>query len=295
MRTPAQILDRLSLQARVWLVIVLVIAGLAALTVVSAVETRKHQMSTLTDNLSNHVDSAVAIAESFRKRAEAGEFDQTEAQKRALRVIETMRWGNGTGYLFATDSQLVLRMHPFRGNDIGKFVGDDKDPSGVMLYRNILAADQANGRGTTEYIWPIPGTKTSGPKRAYSVWYKPWDLHFGTGAYYTAINAAYRANLMSQLIRAGVIGLLVILVVWQSMRSIRLGIGGEPSFAMAMAARIADGDLQRPADEPGFAPASLLGALQRMRDKLTGIVHEVQRGSQVVSTPRGRSPAATTT
>jgi len=277
-------LDRLSLQARVWLVIVLVIAGLAALTVVSAVETRKQQMSTLTADLSNHVDSAVAIAEAFRKRAEAGEFDQAEAQKRALRVIETMRWGNGTGYLFATDSQLVLRMHPFRGKDIGKFVGDDKDPNGVMLYRNILAVDQADGRGTSEYIWPIPGTKTSGPKRAYSVWYKPWDLHFGTGAYYTAINAAYRANLMAQLIRAGVIGLLVILVVWQSMRSIRHGIGGEPSFAMAMAARIADGDLQRPVDEPEFAPASLLGALQRMRGKLTGIVHEVQRGSQVVST-----------
>jgi methyl-accepting chemotaxis protein len=269
-------LDRLSLHARVWLVIVLVIAGLAALTVVSAVETRKQQMSTLTADLSNHVDSAVAIAEAFRKRAEAGEFDQAEAQKRALRVIETMRWGNGTGYLFATDSQLVLRMHPFRGKDIGKFVGDDKDPNGVMLYRNILAVDQADGRGTSEYIWPIPGTKTSGPKRAYSVWYKPWDLHFGTGAYYTAINAAYRANLMAQLIRAGVIGLLVILVV--------LGIGGEPSFAMAMAARIADGDLQRPADEPEFAPVSLLGALQRMRGKLTGIVHEVQRGSQVVST-----------
>ncbi len=79
MRTPAQILDRLSLQVRVWLVIVLVIAGLAALTVVSAVETRKQQMATLTTDLANHVASAVAIADSFEQRAKAGEFDPAQA------------------------------------------------------------------------------------------------------------------------------------------------------------------------------------------------------------------------
>jgi methyl-accepting chemotaxis protein len=284
MRSPAQLFDRLSLQARVWLVIVLVIAGLASLTVISAMEIRHQQMATLTADLSNHVDSAISIAESYRKRAEAGEFDQAEAEKRALQVIESMRWADGTGYLFATDSKLVLRMHPFLPKNIGKFVGDDKDPNGVLIYRNILAVDQEKGRGTSEYTWPIPGTKSAGPKLAYSVWYKPWNLHFGTGAYYVAINAAYRHNLMAQLLRAAVIGLLVILVVWQSMRSIRSNIGGEPAFAVAMAGRIADGDLAGPEGEPAFAPESLLGALQRMREKLTGIVSEVQRGSQVVST-----------
>ena len=84
--------------------------------------------------------------------------------------------------------------------------------------------------------------------------------------------------------RAALVGLLVMLVVWLSMRSIRNNLGGEPSFAMDMAARVASGDLSRTGDEPAFAPQSLLGALQRMRDKLTGIVNEVQRGSQVVST-----------
>ncbi|ODV10091.1 MAG: chemotaxis protein [Rhodanobacter sp. SCN 68-63] len=284
MRTPAQMLDRLSLQARVWLVIVLVIAGLAALTVVSAMETRRQQMTALTDDLANHVASAVAIADSFRARAAAGEFDEAEAQKRALAAIQAMRWDDGTGYLFAIDSKLMLRMHPMRPDFIGKYVGDEHDRNGTQQYRLMLAVDQKDGHGLTNYVWPMPGTKAIEPKVSYSQWYKPWDLHFATGAYYVKINADYRHNLMQQLLRAGLIGLLVILVVWQSMRSIRLGIGGEPSFAVAMAARIADGDLQKPVGEPEFAPASLLGALQRMRDKLTGIVHEVQRGSQVVST-----------
>jgi len=277
-------LDRLSLQARVWLVIVLVIAGLAALTVVSAVETRKQQMATLTTDLANHVASAVAIADGFEKRAKAGEFDDAEARKRALAAIQSMRWDQGTGYLFAFDSGLVMRMHPISPALVDTNVGEKVDPTGKKLFQAMLATDKTGGAGVTEYMWPLPDSKEQAPKISYTAWYKPWDLHFGTGAYYTNINAAYRHNLLAQLIRAGVIGLLVILVVWQSMRSIRHGIGGEPSFAMTMAARIADGDLQRPADEPEFAPASLLGALQRMRDKLTGIVHEVQRGSQVVST-----------
>ncbi len=284
MRSLSRFFDHLSLNARVWLVIVLVIAGLATLTMVTALETRKQQMAALEVDLANHVDSAMAIAESFRQRAAAGEFDQAEAQKRALAAIQAMRWDNGTGYLFALDSKLVLRMHPMRSKDVGKYVGDEHDRNGTPQYRLMVEADQKAGHGLTEYVWPMPGTKKIEPKISYSHWYKPWDLHFATGAYYVNIDAAYRANLESQLLRAGLIGLLVILVVWQSMRSIRNNLGGEPRFAVAMASRIAGGDLQRPADEPTFGQDSLLGALQRMRETLTGIVHGVQRGSQVVST-----------
>ena len=284
MRSPIRFLGRLSLNARVWLVIALVVAGLIALTVASAMETRKQQMADLQKDLANHVASAVAIADGFRARATAGEFSDAEAQKRALAAIQMMRWDNGTGYLFALDSKLILRMHPMRPTFVGKYVGDEHDRDGTQQYRLMLAADQKDGHGLTRYVWPMPGTKTIEPKISYSQWYKPWDLHFATGAYYVDIDAAYRHNLEAQLIRAAIIGLLVILVVWQSMRSIRVTLGGEPAFAVAMAARIADGDLVRPGDEPAFAPASLLGALQRMRDKLTGIVNEVQRGSQVVST-----------
>ncbi len=283
MLSPTRFFNHLSLHARVWLVIALVIAGLATLTVIGAVETRRQQMTTLEIDLANHVASAISIADSFRARSAAGEFDQGEAQKRALAVIQAMRWDNGTGYLFAFDSKLILRMHPMKAKDVGKYLGDEHDRDGTQQYRLMLAVDQKDGHGLTNYVWPMPGTKAIEPKVSYSQWYKPWDLHFATGAYYVNINATYRHNLMAQLLRAAVIGLLVILVVWQSMRSIRSSIGGEPVFAVSMAGRIADGDLGRPDDEPEFAPESLLGALQRMRGKLTGIVNEVQRGSQVVS------------
>jgi methyl-accepting chemotaxis protein len=74
----------------------------------------------------------------------------------------------------------------------------------------------------------------------------------------------------------------VILVVWESMRSIRRSIGGEPSVALSMASRIADGDLH--GDALQTTPGSLLDALSRMRGRLTDIVGEVQHGAQAVST-----------
>ena len=284
MRTPTEFFNRLSLNARVWLVIALVIMGLSALVGISAVEMRQRQMAALATELADHVASAVAIADSFQKRAAAGEFDEAEAQKRAFAVIGAMRWDHGSGYLFAFDSKLYMRMHPISPALVGKFVGDKADPNGKKLFQAMLSVDQADGGGLTRYVWPLPDTKEQAPKISYTEWFKPWDLHFGAGAYFTDIDAAYAHDLKVEIARALVIALLVILVVWQSMRSIRNTLGGEPAFAVAMAGRIADGDLAGRADEPEFSPHSLLGALQRMRDKLTGIVHEVQRGSQAVST-----------
>src|SRR5690606_22615782 len=83
---------------------------------------------------------------------------------------------------------------------------------------------------------------------------------------------------------AGMVALLVILLVWLSMRSIRRSIGGEPDFAVAMATRIANGDLAKDDDAKVFVEGSLLAELERMRARLTGIVGEVQHGSQAVST-----------
>src|SRR3546814_3613721 len=73
------------------------------------------------------------------------------------------------------------------------------------------------------------------------------------------------------------------------MRSIRRSIGGEPGFAVAMATRIANGDLGKDDGGKTFAVGSLLAELVRMRDRLIGIVGEVQHGSQAVSSAAQQS------
>jgi methyl-accepting chemotaxis protein len=223
------------------------------------------------------------VAQGFHDRATAGEFSDEEAQRRALAAIRSMRWNGGAGYVFVFDSNLVMRMHPMLAAKEGKNIRDDTDSEGKPLYQLMLAVDRDHGAGLTEYVWPMPPDKKIEPKISYTAWFKPWDLHIGAGAYYVDINTQFRQMLEGSLLRALLVGLLVIGVVWQSMRSIRQSIGGEPAFALAMAARIAVGDLAGHG-EARFTAGSMLDALERMRTKLVEIVRDVQQGSQVVST-----------
>ena len=285
MKSPFSFIDRLSLAAKVWLVIAFVIAGLATLTVVSAFDSRRLQMEARVRALRDQVSTAMAVAQGFQDRAKAGEFSEKEAKHRAFDVIRSMRWGNGgSGYVFVFDSKLVMQVHAFLPEKQGKDVSDDKDPNGKPIWRVMAQTDREHGSGVTEYVWPMPPDKKIEPKISYSAWFKPWDLHMGTGAYFVDINEQFRHALLVSLLEAALVGLLVIGVVWQSMRSIRRSIGGEPAFALAMAARIADGDLATGNRDADFAPGSMLHALQRMQNKLVEIVREVQQGSQVVST-----------
>ncbi|QNK02549.1 methyl-accepting chemotaxis protein [Dyella telluris] len=285
MKSPLKFIDRLSLAAKVWLVIAFVIAGLVTLTVVSAFDSRRLQMEARVHALSDHVATAMAVAQSFHDRAKAGEFTDEDAKRRAFAVIRAMRWGNGgSGYVFVFDSNFIMHVHAFLPEKEGKNVADDKDPNGKPLWQMIRQVDREKGAGVTEYVWPMPPDKKIESKITYSAWFKPWDMHMGTGAYFVDINTQFQHALLVSLLEAALVGLLVIGVVWQSMRSIRQSIGGEPAFALAMAARIADGDLATGDDGKTFAAGSMLDALQRMRAKLVEIVGEVQQGSQVVST-----------
>ncbi len=277
---------RTRLNTRVWMVTTVVVAGLMAQTIMAGIESRGVQMRALQDTLEQHVTAAMAIADAYHARAQKGELSDLEARVNALQDIEAMRWANNTGYVFAFDSSLTMRMHPLRHDDIGKNIREDVDGKGFHHYEAMLATDTSVGHGMTRYTQIMPKTKELKDKISFSSWYKPWDLHFVSGAYFDAIDAAFQAQLKRDLVKSGLIALLALAIVWFSMSSIRTSLGGEPNDAVEIAGRIAGGDL-RADGAAAFAPESLLGALERMRGTLSSIVTEVQEGAHVVSTTSG--------
>jgi methyl-accepting chemotaxis protein len=274
---------RTTLNTRVWMVMAVVVLGLAGQAVMSGIESRRAQMEGLAGTLEQHVSAAMTVAEAYHARAEKGEMSDLEARIAALADIEAMRWSKNTGYVFAFDSSLTMRMHPLRSGDIGKNIREDADGKGFHQYVAMLDADTKDGHGMTRYTQIMPKTNELKDKISYSAWYKPWDLHFISGAYFDDIDAAFRAQMQRDLARSGGIAALALLIVWLSMSSIRTTVGGEPRDAVEIAGRIAGGDL-RSDGAVAFAPASLLGALERMRGTLSSIVSEVQEGAHVVST-----------
>ncbi|MGS0999753.1 methyl-accepting chemotaxis protein [Rhodanobacter sp. UC4451_H18] len=275
-------LSRLSLNARVMLVVVVVVAGLAGLTVLNAFESRNRQMFELERMLGNEIESAISVANGFHARAVKGEFSQAEAQKLALAQIHDMRWDGGAGYIFVFGTDLIMRLHPLHPEWAGKDISAEADANGMRHYRLMSEADVKDGHGIIRYTQKMPDGGNM-DEITYSLLFKPWNLNFASGADVDNIDAEFRQALETSLGEAGLVAMLVVLLVWLSMRSIRQSIGGEPDFAMAMASRIANGDLSRDDDGKRFVSGSLLAELARMRDKLTGIVGEVQHGSQTVS------------
>jgi len=275
--------DRLSLNARLVMVVTMVVLGLSGLTVMNALQSRAGQMEGLERLLRSQIESAVSVAESFHQRAARGEFGEAEAQQRALAQIHDMQWNKGAGYVFAFDDNYVLTEHPVMRDKLGKSVREMTDQNGKPIFQAMHDVDIKDGRGVTYYDWLKPGTGKVVGKLTYTARYQPWGMHFGAGAYFDDIDAQFRHTLTVNLASAGLLGLLVIALVWISMRSIRRSIGGEPAFAVAMATRIADGDLAHDDGSKVFAEGSLLAELVRMRDRLTGIVGEVHHGSQAVS------------
>jgi len=277
---------RTRLNTRVWMVMTVVVLGLVAQTVMSGVESRRMQMQRLQESLAQHVAAALAIADSYRVRADKGEMSMDKAKAEALQHIEAMRWDDGSGYVFAFDSDLRMRLHPLRHGDIGKDIRNDVDGKGFHHYDAMLEADRKDGHGMTRYTQIMPKTKELRDKISYSIWYKPWDLHFISGAYFQEIDASFEAQLKSNLLQSGLIALLALFIVWFSMSSIRATLGGEPRDAMAIASRIAGGDLRADASA-AYASESVLGSLERMRGTLASIVTEVQEGAHIVSTTSG--------
>jgi len=275
--------SRLSLNARVVLVVVMVVAGLASLTVMSAFESRDRQMDGLERTLRSEIQAAISVATAYDKRAAAGEFSDAEAEKLALRQIADMQWDNGTGYIFAFDNGLTMRMHPLKKELVGKNIADETDAKGKPHYRLINESNLKDGHTIIRYTQVMPDGSGK-DKLTYSQLFKPWGLNFSAGAYFDDINAQFEHSLAINLLKAAVVGLLVILVVWLSMRSIRLSIGGEPAFAVKMVSQMADGNLSlKGAENVVLPPGSMMHAMQRLHMKLIEVVGQVQQGSQVVS------------
>lgn len=71
-------------------------------------------------------------------------------------------------------------------------------------------------------------------------------------------------------------------------RSIRKQLGGEPAQATAVAMQIAEGDLTATIDLTSDDDSSMMYAISKMRDNLTGIVQEVRSGTDAIATASGQ-------
>jgi methyl-accepting chemotaxis protein len=254
---------------------------LLAVFSVNALQSRTLRLEERKTQLSNAGEIAVSIAKEYAALAAAGKLPLDEAKKQVLDRTRALRFG-ASGYLTVYDDKTVL-MHPIKPELIGTSIGQTVDPEGHKPYVDGIAAAQAGGAGFIEYLWAKPGSQKPEPKLTYIQVYQPWGWYFMTGLYIDDLDRAFYAQLAGAAVWLAVIGALLTAIVWFVVRSVERSIGGDPEDAVAVAQRIAAGDLGMDVAVRAGFDASLMAAMKRMRDALAGIVGDVRAGTDLIA------------
>ena len=264
-----------SMIAILWIGLLLIVAFGAWQSRDSMIRERRAQLQTLTEE-------ALSIANHYYTLSQQNQMSEADAQKRALAVIQSLRYGTD-GYLIVFNSQNVVLMHPILPKLVGKSLGNLKDANGVHMFAELSAAANRPGGGFVNYLWAKPGHTAPVAKTGYGDRFAPWDWCLSTGMYMDDLSAEFYKELAVWLGVAFVLGGLASLVMVLVARSVRSSIGGELEVAVDTARRIAEGDLTSHVNVQGGNTRSLMHALSAMQASLVQTIARVRGGAENIN------------
>ena len=201
---------RLRIAGRLYALVGLFALGCAVLTAALVYLQSQRQMDARVRELEALVDSATGVFEAHRKLAESGAMSQDDALKRALMVIEGMRYGNNDYFIvYRNEPDLPLVMTGGTKTNIGKLMIDQKDRNGYPFSRDMKRDIDAQGKALTQFIWTRPGSDVPIGKTNFSKLYRPWNIIVVTGVFADDLAAELRTNIY----QAGSIGLVLLLAL----------------------------------------------------------------------------------
>jgi len=227
----------------------------------------------------NFVQQSIGIAQKYADAAKAGQMSDADARTRAMAEIRPLRY-DGKEYVFISDVQSHMLMHPIKPEMEGKDMSDYKDAAGMRLFDSMAAIARKDGQGYIDYQWPKPGSSDSEPKRSYVAGFAPWGWVVGSGVYVTeARDAAVRFAAVS--LAVGVAGgLAVFLFVHRLARSMQRRLHAVETTLEG----IAGGDLtQALVDNRDDEIGRLVRAVNRTRDGLASVVSQVRSSTDSIA------------
>ena len=300
-----------SFSGRLLLPPLLALIGLLLLGAISLQTLDKVLRTTREAQLKSVVEVALGVVGQYQSQERAGLLSKEAAQEKAKEAVKAMRYA-GVEYLWINDlGRPVPRMvmHPTVPNLDGKTLDDTRfnkatlryDPKsrqeqkldGQNLFVAFVDAAEKDGEGFVAYPWHkvrADGTLTTElfPKLSYVRKFEPWGWVIGTGTYVDDLdNTFWQASFWITVV-AAVCLVLLLLVSLLVRRRVLAQVGGEPLAAVAVAHRIAEGDLVSGFDAQHIhSRESVIGALEEMRQKLDQLVSAIVQHAHHLSKDMG--------
>ncbi len=210
-----------------------------------------------------------------------GKLTREQAQAQA---VEAMRaFGTKDNYFQVVDDTNTVRVHA-NAKYLGMQTRGVKQQNGEYsfdLYREAVRKQGFPAYVTLPVKKPGGDEKSLAPKLNGLSYFKPWGWLVMAGFYVDDISANTVRYSRGLIVVAVFTVLLTALLLAYVARSIYARLGGEPTFAAAMAEAVARGDLTM--QLPTARTGSLLWSLGRMQQQMRDLVGRVKRDSGVLT------------
>jgi len=267
---------------RLGILIACALAGVLALSAAFLWSERNLIMEERQASVRQNVEAAHSVLVHYQREAAAGRLSEADAKRQAMATIKAMRY-SGAEYFWINDFTPTMVMHPIRPELDGKNLSENKDPTGKRLFVEFVNVARAAGAGHVPYLWPKPGSDKPVPKTSYVQAFQPWGWIIGSGVYVDTVEATFLQRLLRFGLAALVLGAVLVGVGVLVARGLLRQLGGEPAYAVEVAQRIAQGELDVAIAVPARAERSLLHAMRGMRDSIAGIVGGVRQGADAIA------------
>ncbi|MCQ4162099.1 cache domain-containing protein [Roseomonas sp. GC11] len=258
------------LAARMGAIMLLAVLALAGLAVEAGREQARVLEQGRVEMLRAVVDTVLSIARREAAEEQAGRQSRAEAQAAALRAIRAMRY-RGEEYIFITDMEPRVVLHPIRPALEGQNVAGTKDPTGFALFQGFVDTVRKSGSGLVPYLWPRPGAEQPVEKLSYVEGFAPWGWVVGTGVYVDDLRATQREKMLWLAGLAGGVALVLAVLLWRVSRSITRPLAVLDGRMRALAA----GELSAPV--PGLERGDEIGAMARSLSVCREAMQEADR------------------
>jgi len=285
------VLKNITFKLKITFLVCVSLAGLLILAGASALQMRGVIIDGRKAALVTGVQSMHSSVAALQAKAASGAMPLGEAQRAAVQVIQSARFGGADGnanyyYIWSLDGVSIA--HPMKPEWAGQnLLGKVKDGNGALVVETLIAAAKRSpdGRAFVETNFPRPGKEVSVPKLQYVSTVPGWNWIVGAGLYMDDVNDEVWTSQLTGLVCAGLLIVFISAIGVVVARSVLEQIGGDPSFAMQAMTQVARGNLAVQMLSPPVG--SLMAELKLMIGALRATVAKIRETTDSIALASG--------
>ena len=214
-----KLLRNIRISQRIWLILIIALVSTLTAEGLSLSHLHKEIRQAEITKATHLVEVAHDLMAFYHQKELNGELTGEQARQQALSALAAVRY-SGNEYYWVNDMNNIMIMHPLAPQTVGTDLTTMRNTEGVNVISEMVQLARTKGTASFEYSWPKPGEEDGSAKIAAFKHFKPWDYMIGTGIYVDAMQAKFRAAVISSVILSAVVVLAMFLLLFIIGRSI---------------------------------------------------------------------------